>query len=95
MDLMSFKRSLSLIQSQLNFSKKEIFEKNIDKYWSEAPLDTQSHHMGTTRMGNNLKYSVTDPNLKVHGINNLYSRKFNLPNKWSIKPDPDFNSIIN
>ena len=41
MDLMSFKRSLSLIQSQLNFSKKEIFEKNIDKYWSEAPLDTQ------------------------------------------------------
>ena len=28
--------------------------------------------MGTTRMGNNLKYSVTDPNLKVHGINNLY-----------------------
>ncbi len=72
MDLISFKRSLSLIQSQLKLSKKEIFEKNIDKYWNEAPLDTQSHHMGTTRMGNNLKYSVTDPNLKVHGIDNLY-----------------------
>ena len=31
-----------------------------------------SHHMGTTRMGNDLASSVVDRNCQVHGIDNLY-----------------------
>jgi choline dehydrogenase-like flavoprotein len=31
------------------------------------------HHMGTTRMGNDPKTSVVDPNCKVHGIANLFT----------------------
>lgn len=30
------------------------------------------HHMGTTRMGDDPKQSVTNANCKVHGIANLY-----------------------
>ncbi len=30
------------------------------------------HHMGTTRMGDDPKVSVVDPNCKVHGISNLF-----------------------
>ena len=30
------------------------------------------HHMGTTRMGNNPATSVTDPDCRVHGVENLY-----------------------
>ncbi len=44
---------------------------------SGAPTDwpiyhDASHHMGTTRMGNDPKTSVVDANCKVHGIENLY-----------------------
>lgn len=39
----------------------------------EWPLiGVHSHFMGTTRMGNDPKNSVTDKNAKVHGIDNLY-----------------------
>ena len=41
----------------------------------EAPYANTStawHHMGTTRMGNIPTKSVVDPDLKVHGINNMY-----------------------
>ena len=31
------------------------------------------HHMGGTRMGNNIRTSVVDKNLKVHNLNNLYT----------------------
>lgn len=31
------------------------------------------HHMGTTRMGTDLKTSVVDANCKVHGISNLFT----------------------
>ena len=30
------------------------------------------HHMGGTRIGNNIKTSVVDKNLKLHGLENLY-----------------------
>ena len=30
------------------------------------------HHMGTTRMGYDSRYSVVDSNCRVHGIDNLY-----------------------
>ena len=35
-------------------------------------IDDSSHHMGTTRMGNDEKTSVVDHDCKVHGIQNLY-----------------------
>jgi choline dehydrogenase-like flavoprotein len=31
------------------------------------------HHMGTTRMSNDPKQGVVDPNCKIHSINNLYT----------------------
>ena len=31
-----------------------------------------SHHMGTTRMGNDPRSSVADKNLRVHAVDNLY-----------------------
>ena len=31
------------------------------------------HHMGTTRMSEDPKQGVVDPNCKIHGINNLYT----------------------
>lgn len=45
--------------------------------WDIDPLISNHHiggyhHMGTTRMGNNVKTSVVDANCRVHGIQNLY-----------------------
>jgi len=31
------------------------------------------HHMGGTRMGDNINTSVVDKNLKVHNLSNLYT----------------------
>jgi choline dehydrogenase-like flavoprotein len=31
-----------------------------------------AHHMGTTRMGSDIRHSVVDPTCKVHGIDNLF-----------------------
>tara|TARA_X000000950_G_C13920898_1_gene663332 strand:+ start:12704 stop:14251 length:1548 start_codon:yes stop_codon:yes gene_type:complete len=71
-DYNSFKNSLFLIQQKFGIKNEEMFPKNLFEFWKNAPLDTQSHHIGTTRMGNNSIYSVTDKNLKIHDINNLY-----------------------
>jgi choline dehydrogenase-like flavoprotein len=38
----------------------------------EAALDWGDHHLGTTRMHTDPKQGVVDPNLKVHGIANLF-----------------------
>jgi choline dehydrogenase-like flavoprotein len=50
---------------------KEEFRDRNDMSW---PKGTNGgwHHMGTTRMGTDVKKSVVDPNCQVHGINNLY-----------------------
>lgn len=45
--------------------------------WQTDPLISTHplggyHHMGTTRMGDDPKTSVTDANCRVHGIDNLY-----------------------
>jgi len=39
--------------------------------WLEV-LDWGNHHMGTTRMSDEPHSGVVDPNLKVHGISNLF-----------------------
>ena len=39
--------------------------------WLEV-LDWGNHHMGTTRMSDDPRSGVVDPNLKVHGISNLF-----------------------
>jgi hypothetical protein len=44
-----------------------LFEKN-EKYLSEAGW----HHLGGTVMGKNIKDSVVDENLKIHGSKNMY-----------------------
>ncbi|MEL7005818.1 MAG: GMC family oxidoreductase, partial [Bacteroidota bacterium] len=43
---------------------------DIEKPWDL--LNIHSHIMGTTRMGNDPKSSVTDSNGQIHGISNLY-----------------------
>ncbi len=49
----------------------EFFRDDDDMRW---PVGTNAgwHHMGTTRMGTDVKTSVVDSNCKVHGIDNLY-----------------------
>jgi choline dehydrogenase-like flavoprotein len=42
-----------------------------DGLWPKA-VGGGSHHMGTTRMSNNPKQGVVDPNCRVHGMDNLY-----------------------
>jgi choline dehydrogenase-like flavoprotein len=38
------------------------------------PIDQDaSHHMGTTRMGNDAATSVVDPNGRVHGVDNVFA----------------------
>jgi len=39
---------------------------------NELPMGWSHHHMGTCRMGENPKTSVVDPDLRVHGTQNLY-----------------------
>ena len=50
------------------------FESDLEAGTSPWPIDQDaSHHMGTTRMGTDLSTSVVDPNLRVHGLANLYA----------------------
>ena len=73
LDLSSFEKSINLIKSNILFDDNyKSFPENIQKYWDQAALDTQSHHIGTTRMGKKLETSVVNENLKVHGIKNLF-----------------------
>ncbi len=72
LDFESFKKSINLIQDKFNINDECMSNNNIVDFWNSAPLDTQSHHIGTTRMGNNIDNSVIDKNLKVHNIKNLF-----------------------
>lgn len=38
----------------------------------DIPVHGHCHHMGTTRMSVDPKFGVVDPNMKVHGVDNLY-----------------------
>lgn len=71
-------RSIELLHHEMNILLKK---KQCGKLrWNDgSPPDfpnlvtgDSSHHMGSTRMGNNDLTSVVDRNCKVHGIRNLY-----------------------
>lgn len=47
------------------------YEGVLDGSWSQRPRWVW-HHMGATRMGTDARRSVVDPNLKVHGVHNLF-----------------------
>ena len=68
----------------LNIGKVEIsFEK--DSIWQT--MQDASHHIGTTRMGNDSKNSVIDSNAKVHNIKNLYIAGASVfPTSGSVNP---------
>ena len=51
-----------------------VLESDLDEDTDPWPIDQDaSHHMGTTRMGTDPGRSVVDPNLCVHGLENLYA----------------------
>lgn len=63
-----------LLQEELkNLGVGELESQLLEGTYAEWPIaQDASHHIGTTRMGTNPKNSVTDPNCRLHGIENLY-----------------------
>ncbi|MCH8012627.1 MAG: GMC family oxidoreductase [Candidatus Marinimicrobia bacterium] len=69
------KRTADILQRQLyQYLKQTGLVKRNDTFFNENLSDFKdaSHHMGTTRMGENEKTGVVDKNCKVFGIDNLY-----------------------
>ena len=77
--------SLSALDKQSLFAlhtvlKKELEQSGVGRLASPicehtetfASIRDASHHMGTTRMGGDPRYSVVDENCKVHSIDNLF-----------------------
>jgi choline dehydrogenase-like flavoprotein len=46
-------------------------DRNLRTEWLEV-IDWGNHHMGTTRMSDDPRHGVVDPNLAVHGVPNLF-----------------------
>jgi hypothetical protein len=62
-----------ILAVNLNESGFGIVKSDIKDRINNWPIKyDSSHHLGTTRMGNDKNISVVDKNLKVHGLNNLY-----------------------
>jgi choline dehydrogenase-like flavoprotein len=71
-DKRALRRALEIVGSELG-------RLGLGRLWTPRKGDsfdwnTQpgGHHMGTTRMGNDPKTSVLDPNLRCHDVKNLY-----------------------
>ena len=71
------KKSLFTLHTTL---KKELKQNNVgdlvspilDNSETFVSVKDASHHMGTTRMGVDPRYSVVDENCRVHGVENLF-----------------------
>lgn len=71
-DMESMVTSFRLLRDH-GFSEKDFIfvHKESDLDW-KGVFTSGAHHVGTTRMGLTAQQGVVDPNLKVHGIDNLY-----------------------
>lgn len=68
--VISLHKILKTNLKQMNFG---IVKSNLEQFLDNWPIRyDSSHHLGTTRMGNNKETSVVDKNLKVHDVENLY-----------------------
>ena len=73
-DILTVKRTLDIFAAEFE-------RKNIGTvYYDESKIEEEllrfgaygGHHIGTARMGNDVKNSVVDANCKVHGVSNLF-----------------------
>lgn len=73
-DILTVKRTLDIFAAEFE-------QKNIGTvYYDENKIEEEllrfgaygGHHIGTARMGNDVKNSVVDANCKVHGVSNLF-----------------------
>ena len=75
-DVESVVRAHELIDEELQATGKGHLEYLIPRYERMRRVREQArdgyHQMGTTRMGQVEKYSVVDPNCRVHGVSNLF-----------------------
>jgi choline dehydrogenase-like flavoprotein len=57
-----------------NLGTYTIYQESLEKSISKLVLNFNSaaHHLGTTRMSDDVRFGVVDKNCKVHGITNLY-----------------------
>ncbi len=71
-------RSIKLLHEKvfellkLNQSGKLVWNHDSPPDFENLAVSDSSHHMGTTRMGDNEETSVVDSDCKIHGIQNLY-----------------------
>jgi len=63
-----------LLENNIGRIKKSkwLIDKNINFDVEYPMLEFAGHHMGTTKMSNNIATGVVDKNCKVHGCENLY-----------------------
>jgi choline dehydrogenase-like flavoprotein len=73
-DILTVKRTLDIFAAEFE-------QKNIGTvYYDENRIEEEllrfgaygGHHIGTARMGGDVKTSVVDANCKVHGVSNLF-----------------------
>ena len=69
---LSFTESDSRTLDRARAFVRDLFDKLGSGKVREGPQTWSRHHIGTCRMGDDPKTSVTDPNLRVHGTRNLY-----------------------
>lgn len=82
-DILTLKKNFSELQKNLKFQgiselkglnliKKYNNKKTIENLKFKEKVFGVGHHMGTTRMGKDIRYSVVDKNLLFHKLKNLY-----------------------
>jgi choline dehydrogenase-like flavoprotein len=64
-------RALQIAGDELGLNGRQLAAEMERKYLA-GDFDFHWHHMGTTRMGDDPRVSVVDPDCKVHGIANLF-----------------------